>query len=218
MIKKIIEELYDERTNTFYYPYTPFMEMCNYKQWIKHGYDGRRIKWAILDTGFLYYHPLLKNNIKGGVDFTGEGLDDKNGHGTMCALLLVNYAQGIQLYNVKVMDENGRGCEDDLLSGLKWCEDNKINSINISLGIPRKEKCNDEKCQICKRIKMMVTKLNTKIYVSAGNEKNTIFCPACSDYVFSIGALNDKLEGIADYSANADFYAPGAVYLRRYDK
>ena len=42
---------------------------------------------AITDTGVLANHPMLKGCIRQVVDFTGEGGEDRNGHGTLCALL-----------------------------------------------------------------------------------------------------------------------------------
>lgn len=35
----------------------------------------------ILDTGVYAAHPEFENRVKYSLDFTGEGLGDKNGHG-----------------------------------------------------------------------------------------------------------------------------------------
>src|ERR1700676_357099 len=42
---------------------------------------------AVLDTGCLLDHPLLADCIEDTCDFTGEGIEDRIGHGTGCALL-----------------------------------------------------------------------------------------------------------------------------------
>ncbi|TAH63280.1 MAG: hypothetical protein EWM47_13710, partial [Anaerolineaceae bacterium] len=79
---------------------------------------GNGIKVAIFDTGIDINHSEL--NVVGGVSFV-EGVssyDDDNGHGTAMAGILaaklngqgiVGIAPEIDLYSVKVLDENGMG-------------------------------------------------------------------------------------------------------------
>ena len=47
--------------------------------------QGEGVKVAVLDTGIDSDHPDLAEAIVGGRDFTGDGIEDVNGHGTHCA-------------------------------------------------------------------------------------------------------------------------------------
>ena len=47
--------------------------------------QGEGAKVAILDTGIDSDHQDLANAIADEIDFTGDGIEDENGHGTHCA-------------------------------------------------------------------------------------------------------------------------------------
>ncbi|NEE27768.1 S8 family serine peptidase, partial [Streptomyces sp. SID7982] len=50
------------------------------------GFDGKGTKVAVLDTGIDAGHPDVKDRLVGTRSFVpGEGVDDKNGHGTHVA-------------------------------------------------------------------------------------------------------------------------------------
>lgn len=94
---------------------------------------------AILDTGMMLHHPLIKRSLVHSVDFTDEGIGDLNGHGTAVALLFTLSAPWADMVNVKVLSAEGIGQEDKLIRGIEWCVENKdrhnIHSINLSAGI-----------------------------------------------------------------------------------
>ncbi len=72
--------------------------------------------FAILDTGLLSEHPLINGRVAEEVDFTGEGPEDGNGHGTAVAIRIT--IPDIPRYaNVKVVKANGRGSPDYRSSG-----------------------------------------------------------------------------------------------------
>ena len=217
MKEKFIDILYDKNTNKYSVPYNPAQDK-DAEKWrrLDSTTDSSEIfKVGILDSGMMYHHPLLKDVIVDGIDFTGEGLEDQNGHGTMVTLIMVtNVKSPIYIYNIKVMDKHLRCCEDYLLNGLIWAEEHKINLLNISLGMPKKEKCTTDSCRVCRQIEKMVHQSNTIIVAAAGNDKKHVYCPACSDHVISVGALNASGDAIADYSNKADFYGIGTFFFR----
>ncbi|WP_372629212.1 S8 family peptidase [Cohnella sp.] len=103
--------------------------------------SGASIKIAILDTG-IARHPDLA--IAGGVNtITGKSYADDNGHGTHVAGIaaatgrrrIYGVAPKVELYAVKVLDENGSGFISDIIEGIEWCLARGIRILNMSFGL-----------------------------------------------------------------------------------
>lgn len=139
-------------------------------------------KAAILDTGMLANHPRLRKRIIGSVDFTGEGPEDLNGHGTAVALvLLASSFVPTKLLNVKVLDRDKVGTKEDLIAGMRWAEKFGVDVINLSLGIL--QNC-DGTCDVCQEASR-IARTGVLICAAAGNEGPT--CPARADGVIAVG-------------------------------
>lgn len=131
-------------------------------------FNGSGISVAVIDTGVDYTHTLLSaaivktsagNNV--GRDFIGDSEagsidggyrdstednvpEDINGHGTHVAGIIaarntdIGVAQGAGIIGLKVLDNDGSGTSDDILSALRWVRDNadiyNIRVVNMSLG------------------------------------------------------------------------------------
>jgi hypothetical protein len=106
---------------------------------------GFEIKVAILDTGIDLEHPDLKGNIKGDINIVKpkKSANDDNGHGTHIAGIVaavdndigvIGTGPEISLYAVKVLDNQGRGWESDLIDGLDWCIDYGMQVVNMCFG------------------------------------------------------------------------------------
>ncbi|MEP3755301.1 MAG: S8 family serine peptidase [Alteripontixanthobacter sp.] len=110
-------------------------------------YSGRGAKVAVLDTGIDRHHEAFGRLqiTEGGnyVDFTGEGYEDRNGHGTHCAGTIfgghvdgtrIGVAPGVDDVLIgKVLGENG-GDTAALISAMQWAIEHKANVISMSLG------------------------------------------------------------------------------------
>ncbi len=113
--------------------------------------DGEGIMIAVLDSG-VGRHPDLAGKIRGFRDFVGERdlPYDDNGHGThVCGILCGSgalsggkyrgMAPGAGLVVGKVLDKNGDGSTEAMLTGLDWIlevrERYRIRVLNISVGI-----------------------------------------------------------------------------------
>lgn len=86
------------------------------------------VKVALLDSGIINNQTLALS-----FDFINnkdEALDDF-GHGTNLANLLLEN-EHVALYNAKVLNEHGSGQVDDVMAGLNWAYDNKVDVINMS--------------------------------------------------------------------------------------
>ncbi|MDM8551505.1 S8 family serine peptidase [Desulfobacterales bacterium HSG2] len=147
---------------------------------------NRNILIPILDTGFMHDHPRLQGCIEQSVDFTGEGVEDLNGHGTVCALLVrENSLFKPRMLNIKVVESDGRGSPENLIKGIEWLIDfSKMHDVeiiaNLSLGVYSKKwglfRCKGE-CSICKAA-LKAANEGIAIIAAAGNTPGLISCPA----------------------------------------
>ncbi|BFH69372.1 aerolysin [Paenibacillus dendritiformis] len=177
---------------------------------------GKGIRIAIVDTG-ISPHPDLC--ISGGINTIrpGESYDDDHGHGTHVAgtaaalgrgELLYGTAPEAELYAVKALDENGEGYVSDIVEGVEWCIRNRMDVINLSLGLNGPSKL----------LHSMIRRAHRRgiaIVASAGNngkDAEAIDEPASYPEVIAVAAT-DRLNCIADFSsrgAGIDVSAPGS--------
>ncbi|MEW9699817.1 S8 family serine peptidase [Paenibacillus sp. SI8] len=106
------------------------------------GYTGKGVKVAVLDTGIDTQHEDL--DVAGGasfVDYTASYNDD-SGHGTHVAGIIgaknndvgvVGGAPDADLYAVKVLDSTGKGYLSDVIAGIDWAVENKMDIVNMSI-------------------------------------------------------------------------------------
>ena len=104
---------------------------------------GEGVKVAILDTGIDSDHPDLEDAIEETKDFTNDGIEDTNGHGTHCAGVIgarlnsvgfVGVAPKCRLIIGKVLNNEGRGSYTWISNGIDWAVERKAHIISMSLG------------------------------------------------------------------------------------
>lgn len=150
----------------------------------------RKIKVAIIDDGVnikcakdikLCGNFVLVDNC-----VIEHNENDYNGssHGTECAAVFCSYARNYELFSIKILNEKRTGCKYDLLAALKWCLDNGIELINLSIG---------SFCyQDYDEIKTIIDKLQAQgiIIVAACSNRNIRTYPASLPEV--IGVRTDR--------------------------
>lgn len=179
---------------------------------LSHEEFGKNIKIAVLDTGIATHQDL---EVESGVSFV-EGVSsyiDDNGHGTQVAGIIaaqnndfgvVGVAPKSKIYAVKVMDHEGQGTYSQLLEGINWSIEKKINIISMSLG----GKFNSEALQQAVK---KATERGAILIAAAGNgEDLTEVYPSQYPEVVSVGATDQSREHI-NYSKSTkiDLIAPG---------
>jgi subtilisin family serine protease len=164
---------------------------------------------AVLDTGVLRDHPLLRDCVISEVDFTGEGSTDEHGHGTAIALILRSLMPRSPLLNVKVMRCDGEGSENALIKGLSWvgryskAHPEFTVQANLSCGVYSSgESCNEccGECRLC-RSAVQAAKAGVLVTASAGKEPSLTACPASA-------AIHRRHPGISAVAAADEGGAP----------
>ncbi|MEX3816638.1 S8 family serine peptidase [Paraburkholderia sp. BR13439] len=188
-------------------------------------YSGQGINVAVLDTGFFLAHP----------DFVGRQIEptsfiagvasanDGHGHGTHCIgtacgplhpALGPRYgiAHKATIFVGKVLTDQGRGVDGDVLAGIDWAVRNKCHVISMSLGAnvattsvayeTAGQRALDAGC-------MIVAAAGNNAQRSAG-QFSFVSRPANSRSFMAVGALDSGLR-IADFSARDTVRQPGTA-------
>lgn len=177
--------------------------------------DENPVKVAVLDSGIN----SNLNQLQGYVAKSFNTLDNSfktlpvNEHGTMIASIITatNYDgkniglnKNVQLYDVQVLDDDGAGQSDNIVSGIDWAIKQNVDIINISYGFS-----NDDNL-IRNAIKRAYE--NGIIIVAAtGNTVGlTTDYPAKYPEVLSISAIDSEMNIFA-YAGKGkvDYVAPG---------
>jgi len=186
---------------------------------------GKEVDVAIIDTGIYENHDFL--DVAKSVDFTGEGEDDLHGHGTHVAGIVAStdeeyrgVAFGSNLFNVKVLNEDGSGSGSDVIKGIEWAVDNGADIISLSLGASV-DNC-DGTDAISRAVDSAVSE-GVITVVSAGNygpDEETITLPGCAKDAITIGSSDG--EDVASFSSRGptadgrvkpDLVAPGVSII-----
>lgn len=178
-----------------------------------------KIKVAELDTGIANHSDL---NIAGGISFVDgvSSYSDDNGHGTHVAgtISALNNDNGIvgaapnaDVYAVKVLDQSGTGYYDQLIQGIQWAIDNKMNIISLSLG-------GTQISQALHQIIQEAVQQGILVIAAVGNQgsgSETELYPALFPEVVSVGAVNKSHQRSAFSSTGSelDLVAPGEGIL-----
>ncbi|MFN8474812.1 MAG: S8 family peptidase [Anaerolineae bacterium] len=111
------------------------------------GFTGRGVTIAIVDTGVDTEHPDLVGRVAEFKDFTGQGNNDGNGHGTHVASIAAGsgaasdgkyrgVAPDATIIAARVLDSSGSGSQSNVMAGIEWAVERGARVINMSLGGP----------------------------------------------------------------------------------
>lgn len=178
---------------------------------------GSGVKVAVLDTGVDADHPDLKSAIVASHDFTGDGIEDHNGHGTHCAGIIgarmndvgfVGVAPECDLMIGKVLNNAGQGNFDWIAAGVDWAVDGGADIISMSLGGPVSTH------NLYQALHRALAEGRT-ILCAAGNEGslalNNIGYPGRYGGVITVAShdMNGNRSGFSSRGGEIDVMAPG---------
>lgn len=151
---------------------------------------------AIIDTG-VAFHEELSSCILSGKNFTDEGnsqnVNDNNGHGTHIAGIIHKNTEDAKLLVIKVLNRHGNGTAKSIAEGIYFAIENKVDIINISIGINYDDKVLHEAVKEASN--------NNILVIAASGNSQEIEYPACYDEVISVGSL-DENNNISKYSSS----------------
>lgn len=189
---------------------------------VQAGIKGTSIKVAVLDSGIDYSHPDLIDNYKGGYNFVydnNDPFDDSmsafipSGHGTHVAGIIgarnngtgvVGVAPEVSLYAVKVLTAGLLGDMSDIIAGIEWAIEHKMQLINMSIATPDQSLALKDACDKAAQAGIILV-------AAAGNYNlPTIYYPAAFDSVIAVTAIKpDSTRPPYNYGPEAELAAPG---------
>lgn len=158
----------------------------------------------VIDTGIYSDHPEFEGRVTKGVDFTGEGFGDKNGHGTHVAGIIGSKTYGaakkVNLVDVKVLTGEGTGNLSAVIAGIDYAvrdrkdKGNRLAIANLSLGAPFNPVLNAAvNAAVDSGLPMTVAAGNT-------NSAACLTSPASASNALTVGAIDDRYDTIAPFS------------------
>lgn len=185
---------------------------------------GDPVKVGIIDTGIDLSHPDLKNNIKGGYNAINprKSPNDDNGHGTHVAGIVaalnnnvgvVGVGPNIDLYAIKVLGASGSGYLSDVIEGLEWAIQNKMDVVNLSLGT-------DQNIESLYEAILSAYHAGITIVAAAGNTGGNVLYPAAYPEVIAVSAVdqNNQIASFSSRGSEIDLTAPGVSIYSTYKR
>ncbi len=184
--------------------------------------QGKDVKVAIIDTGIDTSHPDLSGSVDGGYSAITKSenpseYQDDNGHGTHVAGTVaakkdgkgvVGVAPKARLYAVKVLDADGSGNLSDVIDGIVWAAQNKMDVANMSLGAPIDS-------EAMKRAVRFARGSGVVVVAAAGNSGGSVGFPGAYEDTIAVAASDyqDKVASFSSRGPEVDFIAPGVDVL-----
>lgn len=183
----------------------------NIQEAYKKDVTGKGVKIAIADSG-VAGHSDLKIVDQHIVNDNVSNLTDNNGHGTHVAGIVgaadngsgaIGVAPNVQMYSIKLDDDEGKLYASDMLNGLRWALENNIDIYNASFG-------NSLNSPIYQAAIDAAYEKGLMIVAATGNEsEGKVGFPAAYDNVIAVGSIgsNGTLEYYSNYGPEVDFVA-----------
>ncbi len=183
------------------------------------GYDGKGVKIAVLDTGVDATHPDLKEQVVGAKNFTpSPDSKDRYGHGTHVASVAAGtgaknaaykgVAPGAKILNGKVLGDDGRGSDSEIIAGIDWAVAQGADVVNMSLGGGDTPGVDPMEAAINK----VSAEKGVLFAVAAGNagDPGSVNSPGSAEAALTVGAVDDN-DKLADFSSQGPRVGDGAI-------
>jgi len=184
---------------------------------------GTGVTAYVIDTGILCTNVDFTKRCEWGIDATGEGAFDGNGHGTHVASIISGATYGVAKkvvpVAVKVLESDGSGTNSGVIAGIDWVTSDfvtrkKPSVVNMSLG--------GSKSQALDTVVASSIKKGLSYAIAAGNE-NQDACntsPANVKTAVTVGSTelddmgdvqSDGRSSFSNWGTCVDVFAPGSA-------
>lgn len=177
------------------------------------------VKVAVLDSGIYKEHEDLQGKVVKEFNAInpGQPVEDDYGHGTAVAGIItandndvgiIGVTQDVELYDVKVLNAEGKGSVEDLISAIEWCMAEQVDIINISFGFQSKNRS-------LERVIEEAVSQGIIIVAAAGNTYGLgVDYPARFHHTLSISAIDaDMNRPSSTAKGKVDYVAPGVSII-----
>jgi serine protease len=188
------------------------------------GFSGQNVRVGIFDSGVDLEHPDLE--VAGGVDLVGDGngFDDCNGHGTHVAGIVgarsngnhtVGVAPKTTIYSMRLLNCAGSGTFSNMIRGLEWAIDNRMQVVNMSFGTVLPTILSDAADAA---LQAAYDRGVVLVGASGNSSVSYVGYPASHPAVIAVGATDDQdmLASFSQYGTEQDVTAPGVNNLASY--
>ena len=165
------------------------------KDWAWGDATGKGVKVAVIDSGIDPNHPKVGHveggvileydpEVEGEVRVTEGDAPDLFGHGTACAGIIRTAAPECDLYSVRVLGERLTGKGVVFAAGLKWCVENDMQVLNMSLSTGKRDffgTLHELADQAYFHHIMLVSAINNVTAPSYPSEYSSVFSVACHE-------------------------------------
>lgn len=168
---------------------------------------GEGMNLAIIGTGIRETHERINGRVVYRKNYTADPMRDGLDHDTGVCDIVVTIVPQCNILNMKVLDNKGRGNEEDVALAIDDCillydtrPDIAPSVINLSLGAPDEGNPDDPLRVACRA----AIDKGIWVFASAGNAgptPYTITCPACEKYVLAIGSAKLEPFVVSDWSS-----------------
>ena len=178
--------------------------------------DGRgTVKVAVLDSGveLLSGIPVADSvNLVKEEQYLPYYMDDMVGHGTAAADIIHQICPEAEIYSVRVLDKENKGRLSDVVEGIYWCIEQKMDIINMSFGTPVES-------EILKKAIWDASDAGILITGAAGNGGSTadVEYPAAFEEVIAVGAVDTSAQKTEESvtGPEVELVAPGEQILTK---
>lgn len=197
-------------------------------------FSGRGIKVAVLDTGLDLTHPdFAGRRIVSKSFIANQEVQDRNGHGTHCIgtacgplspPIPPRYGIGYEteIFAGKVLSNQGRGTDSEILAGIEWAIANRCQIISMSLGAS--VSVGQPYSGVFEVAADRALRNGTLIIAAAGNDSQRhlgivepVSHPANCPSIMAVGAIDSQLQvawfsnaGLNPNGGQIDIVAPGS--------